>query len=126
MAMNNRTGSGADKMSRAPQKKPENTWNTIRRLTGYMKKSIPLIIVTFLIIIAGTVMQVLSPKLLGSATTLIFHGITQGTGVDFHALGAILCTVGALYAGVFVTSFLQQYIMTVISQKSTHAMRNEL
>ena len=69
MAMNNRTGSGADKMSRAPQKKPENTWNTIRRLTGYMKKSIPLIIVTFLIIIAGTVMQVLSPKLLGSATT---------------------------------------------------------
>ena len=126
MAMNNRTGSGADKMGRAPQKKPENTWNTIRRLTGYMKKSIPLIIVTFLIIIAGTVMQVLSPKLLGSATTLIFHGITQGTGVDFHALGAILCTVGALYAGVFVTSFLQQYIMTVISQKTTHAMRNEL
>lgn len=58
MTMNNRTGSGADKMSRAPQKKPENTWNTIRRLTGYMKKSIPLIIVTFLIIIALSLIHI--------------------------------------------------------------------
>ena len=86
--------------------KPKNAWGTIRRLLGYMKKSGFLIVLSVAVAIAGTVMQVINPKMLGNATTVIFEGIKQGTGIDFSALGTILLFVGLLYAGVFVTCLL--------------------
>lgn len=124
MAMDNKSGFGANKM--VSVQKPKNTWGTIKRLTGYMKKSTLLIAMTLLVAIAGTLMQVMNPKMLGSATTVIFGGIRQGTGIDFGALGTVLLFVAALYAGVFFASFLQQRLMTLVSQKTAYAMRNEL
>ncbi|MBI6874871.1 ABC transporter ATP-binding protein [Clostridium aciditolerans] len=106
--------------------KPKNLWQTIKRLMEYMKKSNLLIGLTIAISIAGTVMQVISPKLLGNATTLIFNGIHKQSGIDFHNLTSILLIVTALYAGVFITSFLQEKIMTVVAQKTTYALRNQL
>ena len=106
--------------------KPKNMWATIKRLLGYMKKSSILIALTVVIAITGTVMQVISPKMLGNATTVIFNGLKQGNGIDFHRLGVILLTVVGLYVGVFITTFLQQRIMVVVSQKTTYALRNEL
>ncbi|HBF38435.1 MAG TPA: multidrug ABC transporter ATP-binding protein [Firmicutes bacterium] len=106
--------------------KPKNTWRTIKRLMGYMKKSSLLIALTVVFAFAGTVMQVISPKMLGNATTVIFEGIKQGNGIDFSRLGFILLTVAALYIGVFITTFLQQRIMVIVTQKTTYSLRNEL
>ena len=110
----------------APVAKPKNIWGTVKRLMRYMKKSSLQIALTVAIAIGGTVMQVFSPKLLGSATTVIFDGLRSHTGIDFTLLRTILLSVAALYAGAFVSSFLQQRIMTVVSQKTTYTLRNEL
>lgn len=110
----------------APVAKPKNMWGTVKRLIRYMKKSSLLMALTVAVAIGGTVMQVFSPKLLGSATTLIFDGVRSHTGIDFFSLGRILLFAAALYAGVFVSSFLQQRIMTVVTQKTTYTLRNEL
>ena len=110
----------------APQQKPEKMWKTVKRLMRYMKKSSLLIVLTLFIAIAGTLMQVFSPKILGNATTLIFKGATSGTGIDFSALASILLVVGLLYVGTSVTDFLQIWIMTYVSQKTTYVLRNEL
>ncbi len=110
----------------APVAKPKNIWGTVKRLMRYMKKSSLQIALTVAIAIGGTVMQVFSPKLLGSATTVIFDGLGSHTGIDFTLLRTILLSVAALYAGAFVSSFLQQRIMTVVSQKTTYTLRNEL
>lgn len=127
MGMNNHGVMNPNKMGAAvAAPKPKNAWGTIRRLLGYMKKSGFFIVLSVAVAIAGTVMQVVNPKLLGNATTVIFEGIKQGTGIDFSALGTILLFVGLLYAGVFVTSFLQQRLMTVVSQKTTRVLRGEL
>lgn len=112
--------------NKVPQQKPEKMWKTVKRLMQYMKKSAFLIALTFLIAIVGTLMQVLSPKILGNATTLIFNGATNGTGIDFSAVSSILITVGLLYVGTSITSFLQTWIMTHVSQKTTYVLRNEL
>jgi len=108
------------------KQKTQNTWATIKRLAGYMKKSRLSIALTIIIAITGTVMQVFSPKMLGSATTVIVDGIGGNVGIDFNQLGMILLIVAALYVGVFITSFLQQRLMIVVSQKTTYALRNEL
>jgi len=106
--------------------KPKKLWPTIKRLMGYMKKSSVLIVLTVLLAIAGTVMQVVSPKLLGNATTLIFNGIKAQTGIDFSGLATILLMIGILYVGVFIASFLQERIMTLVSQETVYALRGEL
>lgn len=108
------------------KQKPQKTWATIKRLMGYMKKSRLSIALTIIVAIAGTIMQVYSPKMLGSATNVIVDGIGQNTGIDFNRLGMILLIVAALYIGVFIASFLQQRLMVVVSQKTTYALRNEL
>ncbi len=106
--------------------KPQNMKGTLLRLLNYMKKSTPLIVLTVLVAIAGTVMQVWSPKMLGSATTVIFNGIKSGTGIDFAAFGRILLGVACLYAGICLADFLGQRFMVLTAQKTTYAMRNEL
>lgn len=106
--------------------KPKNMWATIKRLAAYMKRSIILIILAFAVTIAGTVMQVYSPKRLGAAVTEIFNGLSHGTGIDFGAVGIILLTVAVLYVGIFIANFLQQRLMVLVSQKATYKLRNSL
>src|SRR4051812_22744772 len=106
--------------------KPRNMQATIARLLKYMKKSTSLIVFTVLVAIAGTLMQVWTPQMLGSATTVIFDGIKSGTGIDFVQFRAILLWVACLYVGICLTDFLCQRFMLLTAQKTTYAMRNEL
>jgi ATP-binding cassette subfamily B protein len=106
--------------------KPKNMWGTIKRLATYTKKNVILIVVALFVTIACTVMQVYSPRRLGEAVTAIFEGLRQGTGFDVDAVGLILITVAALYLGIFLTTFLQQRLMVLVSQRATYTLRNEL
>jgi len=110
----------------AVTKKPQNMWATSKRLIGVMKKSNWLIVLALVITIVGTVMQVYTPKKLGSATTLIFKGITSGTGIDFSSVLTILLTVAGMMAAIFIANFLQQRLMVIVAQKATYSLRNEL
>lgn len=105
--------------------KPQNTKGTILRLLKYMKKSTYLIVITMFVAIIGTIMQVYSPKVLGSATTVIFAGVKSGT-IDFAKLATILLWVTALYIGICLADFLGQRLMVLTAQKTTYSMRNEL
>jgi ABC-type multidrug transport system fused ATPase/permease subunit len=109
-----------------PEQKPRNMKATVLRLLKYMKKSRSLIVLTVITAIVGTALQMWSPKMLGSATTVIFDGVRSGTGIDFTQLGAILLRVACLYVGVCLTDFLGQRFMVLTAQKTTYAMRNEL
>lgn len=106
--------------------KPQVLWPTIRRLLGYMKRSWLLVILTFIVAIAGTVMQVINPKLLGNATTLIFSSVQAQSDINFSGLTQILFMVAALYVGVFVMQFLQERMMTLVAHKTVYVLRNEL
>jgi ATP-binding cassette subfamily B protein len=113
-------------MNRGIKAKPKDLKGTLKRLLGYMKESRGLIVVVTVISVVGTLLQVLSPKVLGTATTLIFAGVKAKTGIDFTALATILLMVGLMYIGKAITDFLQQWLMTIVSQKTTKALRNEL
>lgn len=106
--------------------KPKKPWKTIVRLMGYVKGSTWLLISALLLAVGGTIMQVLSPQMLGQATTLIFQNVSSGTQIQFTRLAQILLTVGLLYFGKFITDALQSTAMTVASQKTTQRLRNDL
>ncbi|MCA5012059.1 MULTISPECIES: ABC transporter ATP-binding protein [unclassified Enterococcus] len=113
-------------MNRGVKATPKDLSGTFKRLMSYMKESLWLIVLVAVIAIAGTLLQVLSPKLLGSATTLIFAGVKAKTGIDFTKLAMILGIVGAMYVGKAIADFVQQWLMTVVSQNTTKTLRNEL
>jgi ABC-type multidrug transport system fused ATPase/permease subunit len=106
--------------------KPKNMLGTIKRLVTYLKTSSFLIVLALIATIVGTVMQVYSPKKLGTAITLVFDGLRHGTAINFNQVGVILLTVAAMYVGISITTFLQQRIMVVVAQKTTYTLRNEL
>ncbi|MFD2307002.1 ABC transporter ATP-binding protein [Enterococcus termitis] len=113
-------------MGKGIKAKPKDLKGTMKRLLGYMKASRWLILLVAVVAIVGTLFQVLSPKILGNATTLIFAGVNAKTGIDFTKLAMILLTVALLYIGKAVADFVQQWLMTVVSQNTTKTMRNEL
>lgn len=110
----------------AKSEKPSNTWKSIKRLLGTMKNSNLLILATIFISIIGTLMQVITPKMLGKATTFIFDSVKNKIGVDISQLGSILIIVGLLYLGFFIASFLQERIMMIVSLKTTETLRNSV
>lgn len=126
MMHSQRNGAGPGRAGLTAAQRPDRVLATFGRLAGCMKQIWFLILTAILVSGAGTILQVLSPKTMGNATTLIFDGVSRGTGVDFHRLGQILLTLALFYLGAFFTSFLQQWLMTLAAQETTCRLRNEL
>lgn len=121
--------------------KPEKAKNfsgTIKRLFSYMSKKIYLIILVVILAIASTIFQIATPKILGKATTEIFNGVMKGVGlmkqgqqitefpIDFDKIGKIIFIVIAMYLASALFSFVQQFIMTRVSQRTVYEMRKDL
>ena len=87
-------------------------------------------VVVILFAIAGTVFQVIGPKVMGRATTVLAEGLMhkiKGTGtIDFTTIGRILAFATALYALSAVLTFVQGWIMTGITQKIVYNLRRDI
>lgn len=77
--------------------------------------------------IGSTLFNIVGPKVLSTATTELFNGMTSkiaGTGgIDFDAIAVILLTTLGLYALSAACSFVQGWLMTGVSQKTCYALR---
>ncbi|MDO4337190.1 MAG: ABC transporter ATP-binding protein [Eubacteriales bacterium] len=80
--------------------------------------------------VAGTVFNIVGPKVLGKATTELFNGLVEkvnGTGgIDFEKIGMILLGALALYLASACFSFVQGYVMTGISNDVTYNLRKDI
>lgn len=124
--------------ARMPVQKAKNFWPTIKRLFGYMSKRSIAIIAVFVLAITATVFQIRTPKILGEATTLIFEGVQKGfvqrqagievdkLPIDYDKIASILLVVGIMYVASALFSFLQQFIMTRVSQRTVYELRRDL
>ncbi|BAK95501.1 ABC transporter ATP-binding protein/permease [Tetragenococcus halophilus] len=120
------------------RRKPRNFWKTVRRLIRYLSSRSIAIISVFILAIGAVIFQIQTPKVLGQATTEIFEGVMAGVKqmqageqvntlpIDFDAIGRILLVVIAMYLTSAVFNFLQQFIMTRVSQRSVYQMRRDL
>lgn len=114
----------------AAPEKAKNFKGSISKLTLYVGKFKIGIIAVILFAAISTVFNVISPKILGKATTALSEGLMrkiQGTGgMDFGYIGKILVIVLALYLISVIFSFCQGWIMTGITQKICYRLRKEI
>ncbi|MGL5756873.1 MAG: ABC transporter ATP-binding protein [Paraclostridium sp.] len=103
---------------------------TLKRLIGYLKNyklSITLVIGAAIL---SAIFSIVSPKILGKATTKIFEGVMmkmkgQG-GIDFNFISRILVLLIILYIISSIFNYMQQYIVVSVAQKTVYDMRKDI
>lgn len=115
-----------------PTQKAKDFKGTLKRLMGYLKPHRAQLLAVFLTAVLSTVFSIVSPKILGKATTKLFQGIMQkfmhvpGAKVDFQYIGQIILLVAGLYVISSIFSYIQQYIMAGVAQKTVFDMRTDV
>lgn len=113
-----------------PSEKPKNFSKSMKQIVRYSGNYKYAFVVVILFAISGTVFQVIGPKVMGRATTVLAEGLMhkiKGTGtIDFTTIGRILAFATALYALSAVLTFVQGWIMTGITQKIVYNLRRDI
>lgn len=113
-----------------PVEKAKNFKGTLFRLLGYLKPRKFQLIVVFILSILSTMFSVVSPKIMGLATTKIFEGIMlrhngiPNARIDFPYILGIIKILALLYLFSASFNYLRQYIMADIAQKTVYDLRN--
>ena len=114
----------------APSEKPKNFSKAMKQIVSYSGNYKYAFVVVILCAISGTVFQVIGPKVMGRATTVLAEGLMykiKGTGnIDFTTIGKILVLTASLYALSAVLTFVQGWIMTGITQKIVYNLRRDI
>ena len=114
----------------APTEKAKNFKGTLRELLKYMGVYKIALLFVLIFAVGSTVFTVVGPKILGNATTELFHGLMakiSGTGsIDFDKIGKILLGLIILYIVSALFGLIQGWLMTGISQKMCRKMRRDI
>ena len=126
--MGRRRGPGGPRMMAG--EKAKDFKGSMAKLIRYMSKYKIRFVIMFVFAIAGTVFNIVGPKILGKATTELFNGLVAkigGTGgIDFTKIAQILLFTLGLYVCSSIFSFIQGFIMTGISNDTTYSLRKDI
>lgn len=113
-----------------PGEKPKDFKGTLLKLLGFMSQFKLHIVIVFIFAIGSTIFNIIGPKVLSTATTELFVGVTakiEGTGsIDFDKIASILLFTLGLYVLSAICSFVQGWIMSSVSQKTAYGMRKRI
>lgn len=113
-----------------PGEKAKDFKGAMGKLLKYMERYKFRFALMLVFAVAGTVFNIVGPKVLGKATTELFNGLiakVNGTGgIDFEKIGMILLGTLALYLASACFSFIQGYVMTGISNDVTYHLRKDI
>ena len=103
---------------------------TLKKLTKYISDYKISLIIVIIFAILSTTFAIIGPKILGNAITELANGfmlkITNTGGINFNKIGTMLLGLLILYIISAIFTYIQGYIMTGISQKTTYKLRKEI
>lgn len=103
---------------------------TIRKVIKYTGRYKAGVAAVMVCAAASAVFHIVSPKILGKATTSLSEGlmakITGTGGIDFGYIGKILLIVLGLYVFSFLFSLIQGLTMSSITQKLCYKLRKDI
>ena len=112
--------------------KAKNTKKTTLRLIRCLFRQKGKLLSVVLSILAGSLFEILSPRVLGIAINEIYEGVKNTAAnaapfrVSFETLGTVLLTLLGLYLLQSVCSLIRQMTMTTVSQRLTLSLRKEI
>ncbi|KRF32140.1 ABC transporter ATP-binding protein [Paenibacillus sp. Soil787] len=115
-----------------PVQKAKDFKGTIRRLSRYMSPFRISILLVLISAVLSTLFSIISPKLMGNATTILYEGSiakfkgVAGAKIDFDAIFQIVIILAALYILSAILTFIQQWIMVGVTQKIVFNLRKDI
>jgi ATP-binding cassette subfamily B multidrug efflux pump len=119
-----------------PVEKAKDFKGTLLRLLRYLKPQRIKFMAVFIFAILSTIFSIIGPKIMGKAVTKIGEGFVAKMialkmhlpipKMDFTYIGQIVLILLALYLISAAFSYLQQYIMAGVAQKTVYNMRKEV
>ncbi|MEH7087031.1 ABC transporter ATP-binding protein [Neobacillus drentensis] len=115
-----------------PVQKAKNFKGTLNRLISYLKPYKLQLLAVLITAIISTIFAIVSPKILGKATTKLFEGLMMkfrgipGAKIDFDYIGQIIILLIGLYILSAIFAYIQQYIMAGVAQKTVYHLRKEV
>lgn len=142
---NVRAGGRSDQIARGPGKGPgfgihaampvqkaKDFKGTLRKLIRYLKPRQVQLLAVLLTAILSTVFSIVSPKIMGKATTRLFEGMmgkmrqVPGAKIDFEYIGQIILILAGLYIISSLFSYIQQYIVAGVAQGTVFDIRRDV
>ena len=103
---------------------------TLKKLIHYLNEHHLILIIIFIFAIGSTIFSIVGPKILGNATTELFNGViaklTNNGSINFNKIYHILLILLVLYLVSALFSYIQGYLMSGVTQKTTYRMRKEI
>lgn len=127
----NRSHGGGPRMG-MPVEKAKDFKGTLRRLLHYLRPHIFQFVLVFIMAVLSTIFTIASPKIMGLATTELFKGVMMklqgvpGASINFDYIKMILLALIVLYVISALFSYIQQFIMADVAQKTVFDMRKEV
>jgi ATP-binding cassette subfamily B protein len=119
-----------------PPEKAKNFKGTLRRLLAYLVPHRVRLIAVLVFALVSTVFSIVSPKIMGLATTKIFAGMIAkftaarsgrtAPGIDFGYVGHIAEILIVLYVISAFFSYLQQWVMAGVAQRTVRDLRRDV
>ena len=94
------------------------------RLTGYLRSGMGMIIFALALAALSAALTIIGPNKIGDMATIMSDGLT--TGIDLRAIAKIGIFLAVIYALSALFGFVQHYIMSVVTLKTSYKMRGEL
>lgn len=105
---------------------------TTKRFIKDLMRQKAKISIVFLFIIVSSIINIITPTLIGQAIDQIFKGIqnaiknNQVFQLNFKTMGGIVLAILSLYLLSALFSYIQQYVMASVSQKFSLSMRKSI
>ncbi|HIR94350.1 MAG TPA: ABC transporter ATP-binding protein [Candidatus Egerieimonas intestinavium] len=104
--------------------KPENFKGTFKKLFQYCKPERILLIIAVCCAVGGSILNLQGPGRLSDITDTITEGLQ--TGVDTEKLAGMFAALIAIYAGGFLLTYLQSFLMATVTQGLSKRMRKDV
>jgi len=119
-----------------PVEKAKDFKGTLKRLLKYLTRRKIKIAMVLIFAALSTIFSILSPKIMGMITTKLFEGLLAKytaikehkpiPAIDFNYIKNIILLLAVLYVISAIFSYIQQYIMVGVAQKTVYELRKDV
>lgn len=104
--------------------KPANFKKTFGKLIRYCRKEWALLIIAICCAVGGSILNLQGPGRLSDITDIITEGLQSG--VDMDKLTGMFAALIGIYAGGFLLTYLQSFLMATVTQGLSKRMRRDV
>lgn len=104
--------------------KPKDLKKALKKMTHYLKKYIPFIVIALVLSALGSVLSIIGPNKLSDLTDEITKGLM--TGLNFDAIKSISIFLVCIYGLSGIFNYIQGFIMATVANRFAQSLRTQI